>query len=111
MVTPKTLDTLTALATPVGSDIMFIMDDPASAQLPRKVTLTNLSKVFGTPEIEVSFTETTSFSYSHNRGAKPTVSVTDSDGFEMEVCVRHIDVNSVTVFFNGTITSGKLILS
>ncbi len=61
--------------------------------------------------VEQQFTATTTYTNIHNLAAKPNVSVTDSEGFEIIVCVRHEDVNTVVIYFNGTITDGVLILN
>lgn len=65
----------------------------------------------GAGAIDVVFTETTLFSYDHDMGEKPSVAVTDSNSFELEVCVRHQSENTVVIYFNGTITNGHLLLN
>ncbi len=64
-----------------------------------------------TAPVEQSFTATTKFSYTHSFGVQPSVSVKNSAGFEIGVCIYHDSVNAVTIFFNGTITNGVLLIN
>lgn len=53
---------------------------------------------------------TSHFIHTHSRGEKPTVTVLDSLGSEVEVAVAHHDDNTVSIFFEGALT-GTMILS
>jgi hypothetical protein len=59
----------------------------------------------------VTFTATGAFAYRHANGLRPGVTVLDSGGNQIEVCVTHTDVNTVVLSFVGTITGGILVLS
>lgn len=60
----------------------------------------------------IPFTATDFYSHSHSKGAKPAVSVIDSDGFEVGVCVQHLDDDTVELSFPGeTLTGATLVLS
>ena len=63
------------------------------------------------PVAPIEFSANGSFSYTHNRGEQPVVSVTDSSGHEIEVCVQHPTVNTVSLSFIGTLTDAVLIFN
>lgn len=54
------------------------------------------------------FTATKSFSYRHNIGVKPNVTVHDSSGSEIVACVRHPNDQTVSISFVGTLTNAVL---
>lgn len=58
----------------------------------------------------VPWSGTAYFSYTHNRGEEPDVTALDSSGNEVEVCVTHLDVNTILVTYVGTMTGGSIIL-
>lgn len=57
---------------------------------------------------EIEFTNETSLLVTHNLGKQPSVTLLDTNGEEHEVSVDHIDNNSCTVSWNGSL-SGKII--
>lgn len=62
--------------------------------------------------VDVVFTATDSYSYQHNGGDYPAVTVLDARLDEIVVCVRHPDVNTVDLFFSGqTLTDATLVLN
>ena len=63
-----------------------------------------------TDPVPLVFSGSERFDHTHGLGQKPTVTVVDSDGFEIDVCVKHTTDNIVTLFFNGTLTDAVLIL-
>jgi hypothetical protein len=59
--------------------------------------------------VEVDFSAVNQFNYDHGRPEYPGISVVDSDGFEVVVCVKHV-AGRVTISFNGTLNNAKLLL-
>ena len=63
------------------------------------------------PDPRHTFTATGTYSYVHDLGAEPDVTVLDSSGEVIEVCVRHLDLLAVSLSFVGTLTAASLILT
>lgn len=59
----------------------------------------------------ITFTATKVFAHRHARGFYPVVQLLDSDGFQIEPCVDHTDVDTVVLHFAGTLTDAVLILN
>lgn len=72
---------------------------------------TNWITLSGGADERVTFTATDSYSYTHSLGQRPDVTVLLDSGLEIEVEVIHDDSNTVSIYFNGTISDGVLLLS
>lgn len=72
------------------------------------VEVTNIPGAGG-DSYEKGFTDTTTKTFTHNLGGKPTIQVLDASGVQTEVCVTYVDDNTSKLDFIGTLTDHTFI--
>ncbi len=57
------------------------------------------------PTVETTFTATGGYAVEHNRNTTPTVTVKNSSGDRIVVCVRYLTADLLVLLFDGTLTN------
>ena len=122
------LTAMSALADAADADVLYIVDDPASSALPRKITYQNIvrraygeiSVTGGTTAQSISattFTKLTCFDTNGlskgttNSHANDKITVTDAGVYFVELAASYSTSDALTadlcIYYNGSATQGK----